>query len=237
MIKHYPYETLGKAEHGWLKSSHHFSFAHYYNPQRMGFGTLRVINDDWVEPGSGFPPHPHNNMEIISFIRSGQIAHQDSVGNKGLTEAGEVQVMSAGTGVVHSEYNLSEDPLTFYQIWITPNKQNVTPRWEAKQFPQEMSDNHLPMLVSGYEEDIGNALFIHQEARIFGGKLSKGATLEHDITHQAYVLASDGEIEVRSNQQSVVLAKGDGAEVTDLSSVTIKALDNSEVLVIDAPER
>lgn len=237
MIKHYPYETLGKAEHGWLKSSHHFSFAHYYNPQRMGFGTLRVINDDWVQAGSGFPPHPHNNMEIISFIRSGEIAHQDSVGNKGLTQAGEVQVMSAGTGVVHSEYNLSKDPLTFYQIWIMPNKQNVTPRWEAKQFPQEASDDHLPMLVSGFEEDKDEALFIHQQARIFGGKLSKDANIDHKITHQAYVLASDGEIEISSGEQSFVLKKGDGAEVTELNSVTIKALDNSEVLVIDAPER
>lgn len=126
MIKHYKYDELGYANHGWLKSKHHFSFANYYNPSRMAFGKLRVVNDDWVEPGTGFPSHPHRNMEIISFIRSGAITHQDSTGNKGVTKSGEIQVMSAGTGIVHSEYNRTQKPLTLYQIWIEPNKKHYT---------------------------------------------------------------------------------------------------------------
>jgi len=142
-IKHYPYKSLGHADHGWLKSKHHFSFANYYNPARMGFGKIRVINDDWVEPGTGFPSHPHRNMEIISFIRSGEITHKDSTGNKGITKTGEVQVMSAGTGIVHSEYNRTKDPLTFYQIWIETNKQNVEPRWESKKIPTEQASSLL----------------------------------------------------------------------------------------------
>lgn len=235
MIKVYPYDSLGQANHGWLKARHHFSFAHYYNATRMGFGTLRVINDDWVQAGMGFDPHPHRNMEIISFIRSGEITHQDSVGNKGTTDAGEVQVMSAGTGVIHSEYNFSDHPLTLYQIWIEPNQVNVAPRWDAKQFPQQLNNDHLPLLVSGYEEDKDDALYIHQQARIFGGKLEKGAEIEHKITHQAYILASDGEFEISSSDGESVMKKGDGAEITQVKSIKIKAFEQSEIVIIDAP--
>jgi len=235
MIKHYPFQSHGKANHGWLKSSHHFSFAHYYNPSRMGFGTLRVINDDVVAPGTGFPTHPHRNMEIISFVRTGSITHKDSQGNKGVTPAGEVQVMSAGTGITHSEYNLSKEPLTFYQIWIEPSQMNVKPRWESKRLTSQVSSDSLPLLVSGYPEDEGEALFINQSARIFGGKLAAGTELTHEITHQAYFLASDGQFEVVDNQQSITMKKGDGAEVTRQKFVTIKALTDAEVIVIDAP--
>lgn len=236
MIIHYPYESFGNAEHGWLKSRHHFSFAHYYNPERMGFGALRVVNDDWVEPGTGFPPHPHKNMEIISFIRSGQIAHKDSEGNQGVTEAGEVQVMSAGTGVVHSEYNLSDDPLTFYQIWIMPNQINIKPRWETMKFPNSVNPNELPLLVSGFDEDASKALWINQKARIFGGKLAAGSKLSHKITNQAYVLASDGQFELHTAKESVSLVKGDAAEITDLDEVKIVVNKESEILVIDVPD-
>ncbi|MBA6376897.1 pirin family protein, partial [Colwellia sp. BRX8-2] len=182
MIKHYLYKSLGSANHGWLKSKHHFSFANYYNPSRMGFGKLRVVNDDWVEQGMGFPSHPHRNMEIISFIRSGALTHQDSTGNKGTTKAGEVQVMSAGTGLVHSEYNRTKNPLTFYQIWIETNKIDVAPRWESKKFPTEHL-SALTLLVSGYPADKNKALFINQETRIYGGKLAKGTVIEHNIDH------------------------------------------------------
>jgi len=236
MIKHVPFQQLGKANHGWLKANHHFSFAHYYNPRRMQFGALRVVNDDWVEPGNGFPPHPHNNMEIITFVRSGSITHEDNAGNKGVTQNGEVQVMSAGTGIVHSEYNLSKDPLTLYQIWIEPNKRNVLPRWDSRTFPSVFNDDGLSLLVSGYPEDKERALFIHQEARIFGGKASKGSSFEHDITHQAYVLASSGCFEITTGEASITLNKGDGAEITDLSSVRINVIEESEILVIDAPK-
>lgn len=235
MIKHYPFQQLGKANHGWLKSSHHFSFAHYFNPNRMGFGTLRVVNDDWVAPGTGFPNHPHKNMEIISFIRSGGIHHQDSEGNKGFTPAGEVQVMSAGTGIAHSEFNLTKEPLTFYQIWIEPNKQNVKPRWESKSFLQPNESDTLPLLVSGFSADKGKALFIHQQARIFGGGLKKGKEIVHKIHHQAYVLASYGKFEIRDNQQSVAMNKGDGSEITKQKEVTITALSDAEIIIIDTP--
>lgn len=242
MIQPIPYDTLGKADHGWLKARHHFSFARYYNPERMGFGALRVINDDWVAPGAGFAPHPHHDMEIITFVRSGSITHEDNLGNKGITETGEVQVMSAGTGVTHSEFNTSKDPLTLYQIWITPNKKGVEPRWETKSFSSatanELSPNNsprsLPLLVSGYEED-HDALFIHQHARIYGGLINMNEAIQHPITHQAYVLASQGEIELTTDAGKFTLAKGDGAEITNESTVTIKAKSNAEVIVIDVP--
>ncbi|WP_448211314.1 pirin family protein [Colwellia sp. MEBiC06753] len=236
MIKHYPFQALGKANHGWLKSSHHFSFANYYNPARMGFGTLRVINDDWVEPGKGFPPHPHRNMEIISFIRSGAISHQDSTGNKGVTRTGEVQVMSAGTGIVHSEYNRSSVPLTFYQIWITPHTVDVKPRWQSSVFPQKENDNELPLLVSGYPEDKNQALYIHQHARIYGGQLKAGASVEQTLDHQGYVLASKGSITLVDNGKEVTLQQGDGAEITNQRHFMINATQSAEVIVIDAPK-
>jgi len=232
MIKHYPYKSLGSANHGWLKSKHHFSFAHYYNPTRMGFGKLRVVNDDWVAPGTGFPLHPHRNMEIISFIRSGAITHQDSTGNKGITKGGEIQVMSAGTGIVHSEYNRTQEPLTFYQIWIETNKNNVTPRWESKKSPTEQA-SALTLLASGYAEDKNKALFINQEARIYGGKLAKDSIIEHDITHQAYILASSGMFKVEDSAGNVTLNKGDGAEVTQSTSIMLSALTDCEIIIID----
>ena len=240
MIKHYPYKSLGKANHGWLKSKHHFSFANYYNPTRMGFGKLRVVNDDWVEPGAGFPPHPHKNMEIISYIRSGAVTHQDSTGNKGITQAGEVQVMSAGKGITHSEYNRTKDPLTFYQIWIETNKINITPRWESKQFPTKPT-TALTLLASGFKADRDEALFINQEARIYGGKLAKGTTVEHDITHQAYILASNGMFKIeaiasnktRSKTNEITMKKGDGAEVTQSNSIVLRAKTDSEIIIID----
>lgn len=235
MMTLYPYRTLGKANHGWLRSSHHFSFAHYYNPVRMGFGVLRVINDDWVAPGMGFPSHPHRNMEIISFISSGAITHQDSEGNSGITRAGEVQVMSAGTGIMHSEYNRTNEPLTFFQIWIEPNRLNVIPRWESKTIVE--LTNTLPLLVSGYPEDQDTALFIYQSARIYGGKISAGTTVNIPITHQVYVLASNGQIQLLTHKTKLDMQAGDGAEVTKLKDVNIKALTDAEVIVIDAPRR
>lgn len=235
MITLYPYRTLGKANHGWLRSSHHFSFAHYYNPVRMGFGVLRVINDDWVAPGMGFGSHPHRNMEIISFISSGAITHQDSEGNTGTTRAGEVQVMSAGTGIMHSEYNRTNEPLTFFQIWIEPNRLNVLPRWESKAIVGY--GNTLPLLVSGYPEDQNKALFIYQNARIYGGKISVGTKVSIPITHQAYVLASNGQIQLLTDTTKIEMQTGDGAEVTKLSTIDIEALTDAEVIVIDAPRR
>tara|TARA_R110000737_G_scaffold123379_2_gene155409 strand:+ start:497 stop:1201 length:705 start_codon:yes stop_codon:yes gene_type:complete len=232
MIKHYPYKSLGGANLGWLKSKHHFSFANYYNPRRMGFGKLRVVNDDWVEPGTGFPPHPHHNMEIISFIRSGAISHQDSTGNKGITQAGEVQVMSAGTGIVHSEYNSSNEPLSFYQIWLESNKKGVKPRWESKKMPTRQASK-LALLASGYSEDKNTALFINQAARIYAGKLGKSTVIEHEIKNQAYILASVGRFKVTDNSASITMNKGDGAEITQSNSITLSVSIDCEIIIID----
>ncbi|HEY7865574.1 MAG TPA: pirin family protein [Psychromonas sp.] len=235
MIKPIRYDDLGVGEHGWLQSRFHFSFADYYNPKRMGFGKLRVVNDDTVQSGYGFDPHPHKNMEIISYIRSGAITHRDSVGNQGVTKAGEIQVMSAGTGIVHSEYNLSREPLTLYQIWIQTDQLNVAPRWETQQFPVKAVSQDLPLLVSGFDQDKNSALFIHQKARIFGGRLKQGSEIKHLIGGQAYLLASQGEYEISTlaGDQKVKLNQGDGAEVTDIKEIKIKALSDCELLLID----
>ncbi|MDA7746431.1 pirin family protein [Psychromonas sp.] len=235
MIKHYPLNQLGRADHGWLKSYFHFSFANYYNPDRISFGTLRVINDDWIAPNSGFPAHPHRNMEIISFIRSGAISHQDSEGNAGETSAGEVQVMSAGTGIKHSEFNMTNEPLTLYQIWIEPNEKNVTPRWETKILTNTEDNTVLPLLVSGYPEDKNNALYIHQFARIYGGPLTKGMQCTQKIEHQMYLLVSAGKIKVTDNKNVIVMHKGDGAEISQQKKIKIEVLENSDIILIDAP--
>ena len=232
MITVYPFEQLGHADHGWLNARHHFSFARYYNPERVGFGTLRVINDDRVAAGKGFSTHPHNNMEIITYVRQGAITHRDSMGNEGRTGAGDVQVMSAGTGVFHSEHNLETEDTTLYQIWIEPNKRDVTPRWDAQAFPKTPVESALPVLVSGQPEHAATeALFIHQDAAIYGGRLVAGTTVTQTVKHQAYVLASTGSFSVNGK----VLKQGDGAEVTGESVLTITAVSDAEILVIDAP--
>jgi hypothetical protein len=232
MITVYPYETLGHADHGWLDARHHFSFANYWNPKRTGFGTLLVINDDIIAAGRGFGTHPHDNMEIITYVRAGAITHKDSMGNVGRTAAGDVQVMSAGTGVAHSEHNLESVATRLYQIWIKPNEVNVTPRWEAREFPKAPAKTALTVLASGMPEHSGGeALFIHQDAAIYGGKLNAGTSLEQTIKHQAYILVSVGSVTINDT----LLKQGDGAEVTGEKTLRISAFSDAEVLVIDAP--
>lgn len=232
MITVFPYAKLGHADHGWLNARHHFSFAMYHNPKRTHFGTLRVINDDVIAAGRGFGAHPHNNMEIITYVREGAITHKDSMGNEGRTGAGDVQVMSAGTGVFHAEHNLEEENTRLYQIWIEPNARDVEPRWDAKQFPKAPVSEHLSVLVSGQPEHEGsNVLTIHQDAAIYGGTLKAGTTLTQTVKHQAYVLASLGSFTVNG----ATLKQGDGAEVTGEKTLTITAITDAEVLVIDVP--
>lgn len=236
MIIHYPYHQLGKANHGWLNARHHFSFAHYYNPSRMEFGKLRVVNDDTVAPKKGFAPHSHRNMEIISFVRTGEITHEDSLGNKGVTRAGEVQVMSAGSGIVHSEYNLTNQPLKFFQIWIEPNKTNVKPRWQSKPFPKSIVKDKLALLVSGDKRD-KNALFIHQDAKIYGGVLAQHSQISHTIANQAYVILSAGKVTLTSEDgEQITMEEGDGAELTYINSMTITSQLDSEILIIDVSQ-
>jgi quercetin 2,3-dioxygenase len=234
MFTLYPYTNLGHADHGWLDARHHFSFASYFNPKRMHFGVLRVINDDVVKAGAGFNTHPHDNMEIITYVRKGGITHRDSRNNEGVTRAGDVQVMSAGTGIHHSEFNQEQEDTNLYQIWIEPNQRDVQPRWEAREFPKTPVTDGLIPLASGRDADILNgALMIHQDAAIYGGRLAKGTTLTHPVTYQAYILASDGELEINGQR----MQKGDGAEVTGEPSLTITALSDAELLVIDVPPR
>lgn len=228
MLTVYSYENLGHANHGWLDARHHFSFGSYHDPKRMGFGTLRVINDDIIKAGEGFGTHPHRDMEIITYVRKGAITHRDSNGNEGRTQAGDVQVMSAGSGIRHSEHNLETEDTNLYQIWIEPREQGVQPDWDSHKFPKEPVTDELKLLVSG---DGDAPLYIHQDARIYAGTLQKGATLSHPIKHQAYLLVSEGELEV----DGTPLKKGDGAEITQQELTEIKALTDAEVLVIDAP--
>jgi len=229
MIKIYTYEELGNANHGWLDAKHHFSFASYYDANRVGFGTLKVINDDIIKAGGGFDTHPHKDMEIITYVRSGAITHKDSNGNEGKTIAGDVQVMSAGTGIFHSEYNLESDDTNLYQIWIEPNQKGVKPDWASHEFPKEPNNDNLTLLVSG---DGKAPLKINQDAYIYAGTLNQGANITHPIKHQAYLLVSKGTIEIDGNK----VKKGDGVEITELDSIAIKAIENSEVLVIDTPQ-
>jgi redox-sensitive bicupin YhaK (pirin superfamily) len=232
MLTVYPYATLGHANHGWLDARHHFSFAAYRNPARTGFGQLLVINDDRVAAGRGFATHPHDNMEIITYVRQGAITHKDSMGNTGRTEAGDVQVMSAGTGVLHSEHNHEQEETRLFQIWIRPQQRNVPPRWEARQFPKAPVSDGLAVLVSGMAEHAGSgALFIHQDAAIYGGRLAAGSELVQLVKHQAYVLVSHGQVRVNG----VPMQQGDGAEATGEAQLSIRAEGDAEVLVIDVP--
>ncbi len=228
MIKIYPYGDLGRANHGWLDARHHFSFASYHNPERMGFGVLRVINDDIIQAGTGFDTHPHQNMEIITYVRQGAITHRDSNGNTGRTTAGDVQVMSAGTGVYHSEYNLEEEDTNIFQIWIEPDQLDVQPNWGSHSFPKNPAEHQLELLVSG---DGKAPLSIHQNAYIYGGYLTAGTALDHPLTNQAYILVSDGEVRIDRE----FLSKGDGAEITDTSSVRLESISDARVLVLDVP--
>ena len=228
MIKVKKYSSLGQANFGWLNARHHFSFGNYYDPERLGFGKLRVVNDDIVKPNSGFDTHPHRNMEIITYVRQGAITHKDSQGNVGRTEAGDVQVMSAGSGILHSEHNFEASDTVLYQIWIEPKANNIKPRWEQKQFPRAYVSDSLNVLASGTKSA---GLFINQNATVYGGKLAINTSIKQPIEQQAYILVSDGSVVVNGEQ----MAKGDGAEVTALSDLKITAITEAEVLVIDIP--
>jgi redox-sensitive bicupin YhaK (pirin superfamily) len=230
MITIYPYENLGHHDFGWLNARYHFSFGPYYNPDRKGFGDLRVINDDIVQPGSGFNTHPHADMEIITYVRKGAITHKDSRGNEGRTAAGDVQVMSAGTGIEHSEFNHETETATLYQIWIHPREKGVTPRWEARRFPREAVNDALTLLVSGRAADQGgDVLSIHADAAIYGGRLLAGAKITQPLAAQGYLLVSEGEIALNGE----TMKRGDGAEITGLDHIAIEALQESEVVLID----
>src|SRR5277367_2177196 len=197
MIDRRPFATLGGANHGWLNAKHHFSFANYYDPDRMNLGGLRVWNDDEIAPGTGFPAHPHSDMEIITYVRKGAITHQDSLGNKGRTEAGDVQVMSAGTGIAHSEFNLEDTPTTLFQIWILPNRAGQAPSWGARPFPKGDRSGKFVTLASGFDSD-ADALPIRTDARVVGATLKAGETAEYSLGSErhGYLVPATGAVEI-----------------------------------------
>src|SRR5271165_1240566 len=193
MIERRPFDKLGGADHGWLKARHHFSFAEYHDSKKMGWGSLRVWNDDEIAPDSGFPPHPHANMEIITYVRQGAITHKDSMGNTGRTEAGDVQVMSAGSGIRHAEYNLEPETTRIFQIWIEPTQHGGAPSWGAKPFPKGDRSGKFVTLASGFANDEG-ALPIRTDARVMGATVKAGEriTLALDPARHAYLVPATG---------------------------------------------
>jgi hypothetical protein len=231
MIVKKPFARLGGADHGWLKARHHFSFAGYYDPENMGWGPIRVWNDDEIAPNSGFPPHPHADMEIITYVRQGAITHKDSLGNEGRTEAGDVQVMSAGTGIRHAEYNLEPETTTLFQIWIEPKGRGGEPRWGAKPFPKGDRAGKFVTLASGIEGD-EDALMIRTDARVAGATLKAGESTEYRLgkDRHAYLVPAVGAVEVNG----VRLGARDGAAVKDEEVLTVTALEDAEVVLVDA---
>jgi quercetin 2,3-dioxygenase len=231
MIEKRPFAKLGGANHGWLATRHHFSFADYQDPERMNWGRLRVWNDDEIAPGTGFPLHPHADMEIITYVTEGAITHQDSLGNKGRTEAGDVQVMSAGTGIRHSEYNLEPKATRLFQMWILPTTRGVAPSWGTRPFPKGERSGRFVALASGFAED-AEALPIRADARVLGAALSAGATVDYSLGQgrHGYLVPAKGAIEVNG----VRLEARDGAAISDEPALHIRALDDAELVLVDA---
>lgn len=230
MIELRPYNTLGGAQHGWLETRHHFSFANYYDPKRMRWGHLRVWNDDIIAPHTGFPAHPHRDMEIITYVRSGAITHQDSLGNRGRTEAGDVQVMSAGSGIIHSEMNEENEATQLFQIWIMPDEKGLPPSWGTKPFPKEQRSGSFITLASGLPGDT-DALPIRANARLVAATLKAGQSTEYHIApgRKVYLVPASGEIEING----VVAAAGDGVAISDESLLKVSAQQDSEIVLVD----
>ena len=236
MIERRPFDSLGGANHGWLDAKHHFSFANYYDPKRMSWGNLRVWNDDEIAAGAGFPPHPHADMEIITYVREGAISHEDSLGNKGRTVAGDVQVMSAGTGIRHAEYNAETEPCRLFQIWVEPTRRGEKPSWGAKPFPKGDRAGQFVVLASGFDgettETGGDALPIRTDARIVAATLKAGETAVYPLgaARRAYLVPAVGDIEVNG----VAVTARDGVAISDEETLTVRAVNDAEIVLVDA---
>ena len=230
MIEIKPFDALGRFQNDWLSARYHFSFADYYDPAYMGVGALRVWNDDTIRPGSGFDMHGHRDMEIITYVREGAITHQDHLGNRGRTEAGDVQVMSAGRGIMHAEFNEEEAPTQIFQIWIEPALRGAEPRWETRAFPKGERAGELVALASGRKNHEG-ALPIHQDAAILGATLAAGQSVTHrlEVGRKLYLVPAKGRITV--NDESA--GPRDGVVVSDVDEVTITAEEEAEILLAD----
>lgn len=234
MIEKRPFDSLGRFDADWLAARYHFSFSGYHDPGRMHWGALRVWNDDTIQPKTGFPPHPHADMEIITYVRTGAITHQDSMGNRGRTEAGDVQVMSAGSGVTHAEFNLEDEATTLYQIWIVPKQRGGEPYWGAAKFPKGDRAGALVTLASGFAEDQQTgALPIRQDARVLAATLGKGENVSYALApgRHAYLALAKGKARVNG----VDLGPRDGAAIREENDIRIEADADAEVVLVDAP--
>lgn len=231
MIVKREFSSLGGFSNDWLVARHHFSFAQYHDPARMGWGNIRVWNDDAIRADTGFDPHGHSEMEIITYVRDGAITHQDSLGNQGRTEAGDVQVMSAGSGIRHAEYNREIDTTRIFQIWILPDERGGEPYWNARSFPKNDRAGELVVLASGRDGDT-DALPIRADARVLGATVRAGESVEYhlDDGRHAYLVPATGKIEVNG----VALDARDGAAIKDEPVLTIKALEESEIVMVDS---
>ncbi|MGE4221380.1 MAG: pirin family protein [Alphaproteobacteria bacterium] len=231
MIERRPFDSLGGADHGWLDAKHHFSFAGYHDPKRVNWGSLRVWNDDAIAPGTGFPPHPHSDMEIVTYVRQGAITHRDSLGNHGRTEAGDVQVMSAGTGIVHSEYNLEDEETRLFQIWILPSRRGEAPSWGTRPFPRDARSGRFVTLASGMAGD-EDALPIRTDARVAGATVKAGDSVDYAVgpDRKVYLVPASGAIEVNG----VRLDARDGAAIRDVDSIHVTAIEDAEIVLVDA---
>ncbi len=230
MIDVRPFASLGHADHGWLDARHHFSFAGYHDPARMGWGRLRVWNDDRIAAKSGFPPHPHRDMEIITYVRSGAITHRDSMGNLGRTAAGDVQVMSAGTGVTHSEFNLEDADTTLFQIWILPDRSGGDPGWGQREFPAADRSGAFVTLASGMAGD--DALPIRADARVAGATVTAGESITYTLApgRHAYLVPARGQVRVNG----VLLNERDGAAIREEAVISVEALTDAELVLVDS---
>jgi len=230
MIELRPYRELGGAQHGWLDSRHHFSFADYYDPRRMQWGRLRVWNDDTIAAHSGFPRHSHRDMEIITYVRKGAITHQDSLGNRGRTEAGDIQVMSAGTGIAHSEMNEEDEASQIFQIWIMPDESGQPPVWGTRPFPKGERSGFFVTLASGMPGD-DDALQIRTDARLAAATLKAGQSTEYHVAagRKVYLVPASGAIEING----VAAAAGDGMAISDENLLRVSAQQDSEVILVD----
>jgi redox-sensitive bicupin YhaK (pirin superfamily) len=231
MIEHRPFNELAGEDHGWLKAKHHFSLGHTGDSARMGWGALRIWNDDEIAPHTGFPPHTHANMEIITYVREGGVTHKDSLGNESRIEAGDVQAMSAGAGIRHAEYNREKQPTHIFQIWITPCSKGGLPAWGSRPFPKAGRSGRLITLASGFDND-GDALPIRARARVMGAVLKVGETVEYALGEQrhGYLVPATGAIQVNGLR----INARDGAAMKDLAVVRIQAIKDSELVMVDA---
>ena len=231
MIDIRPFAGLAHNDHGWLDTRFHFSFADYHDPKRMGWGRIRVWNDDKIAPRSGFPPHSHSDMEIVTFVRAGAVSHKDSMGNEGRTAAGDVQVMSAGTGVAHAEYNLEDEDTTLFQIWILPDSAGGEPDWGMREFPRGTRSGQWEILASGDPEG-DEALPIRAEARILAATLSAGekVTYEAQPWRHQYLVATGGRIRINGAEAN----PRDGIAITGEEAIEVEALEDCELVMVDA---